>query len=281
MQFLCLIKVFSQELNFEDGLYIEKPIFKDSEFHNYTSDNNTFKLNKVFKYKYEYNSKDGKRFKLLFQRQLNHDNPLGLVSEISDRNSLINEIEIKVTDEREEFTNDSSYTQTVICYNYLNKKGLTSDTVWDASNFSKPGAKIPCNELTGVVDNSKNIFLHPPRQSTFKILELSPFPMYYLDESVKSWQWNVVIGSYYLDPRWISAKGKITAHYFYTRQSNEFLQTAFGQLECKVIQATGTSDEKELNTKLKSYFHPNYGFVRLEYVNVDGSKIILELIECK
>jgi len=278
---IIIIKSFSQELYFDDGLFLEKARYKDTTKHKYTLDNITYKLNSVFIYNYYYSDANGFKRKFLFNRIPNNDNPLALVPEESYRNDLIHEIRIEVSDDSRLYANDSDYTQTIICYRYLNKKGLTADTLWDISQFANPNFKVPCAENTGVIDNKKNIFLHPPRICTFRILEFSPFPLYYLDEKTKSWQWNVTIGGDYLDPRWINTQNKVHAHYKYKREPDEILLTAIGTLKYKVTSAVGTFDELELKTKLKSYFHPQYGFVRLEYSNINGSNLTFELIDKK
>jgi len=49
------------------------------------------------------------------------------------------------------------------------------------------------------------------------------------------------------------------------------------------VNAEGTIaiDNKILKTSLISYYHPKYGFIRIEYTNVDGTRLIFELIEVK
>lgn len=273
------IESFSQELYFDDGLYLEEARYNDTTKHKYSLDNLTYKLNSIFVYNYYYTDTNGIRRKFLFNRIPSKENPLALIPAESYRNDLINEIRIEVSDDYKRFTKDSSYTQTIICYRYLNKKGLTADTIWDISQFADPNYKVPCAENTGVIDNRKNIFLHPPRLCSFRILEFNPFPLYYLDEKVDNWQWNVTIGGDYLDPRWIKAKNQIHAHYKYKREADEILLSELGTIKCKVTSAIGTFDEENSKTSLKSYFHPKYGFVKLVYHNIDGSDLIFELIE--
>ncbi|MFP3577738.1 hypothetical protein, partial [Brevibacillus sp. SIMBA_040] len=53
------------------------------------------------------------------------------------------------------------------------------------------------------------------------------------------------------------------------------ISTKLGNLECFIINAKAKSRIGE--TELLSYFNPVFGFVRLEYKNIDGSKTILEL----
>ncbi|MBP6754945.1 MAG: hypothetical protein KA210_02265 [Bacteroidia bacterium] len=48
-----------------------------------------------------------------------------------------------------------------------------------------------------------------------------------------------------------------------------------GNLECYFVLATSKSRIGE--TELISYFNPKFGFVKLEYKNIDGTKTVLEL----
>ena len=55
------------------------------------------------------------------------------------------------------------------------------------------------------------------------------------------------------------------------------LETDMGDLDCFVIESSAESRIGE--TALTAYFHPEYGFVRLNYTNIDGSKTNLVLTE--
>ena len=54
------------------------------------------------------------------------------------------------------------------------------------------------------------------------------------------------------------------------------LATPLSSLPCYRVQATATS--KLSITTLESYFHPTYGFVRLNYRNIDRSRVQLEMV---
>jgi hypothetical protein len=64
---------------------------------------------------------------------------------------------------------------------------------------------------------------------------------------------------------------------------DEELYTPFGKIPCKVTKGSGTSESGNIlmKTYLKSYYNPKYGFVRLEYININGTQIIIQLIEIK
>jgi len=277
----------SQELEYDDGIYSEKRINSDSIKHKYTVDNVSYKLNRVFIFDYYYLDNTGKRKKFIATKDESlDDNPLNLADIKNLSEKIIDKLKIEVTDNISMFTQfDPDYTQTGISFYYLDQKGSSGDTMCDY--FRKKHGNLndtPCgDEITGVIDNKKNLWIHPPRSYTFKILELCPFPFQYLDESIKTWTWNLNVGGSYLDPRWINHSGSIEIKYQYTRSKDEVLQTAFGALPCKVTNSVASSEfgKSMMKTHLKSYYHPNYGFVKLEFNLINGAKLVMELIEVK
>jgi hypothetical protein len=224
-------QVVSQNLNLENGIYCEKPNYSDTIKHKYSWDNITYKINMVFIYDYYFIDNTGKKKKFLFTNKIDFDNnPLNLTNYDNPSDSAIDKIKIEVHDDTKMFSKiDSSYSQTVFGYSYLKKNGKTLDTVCEY--FKKKDSKhnFNCNEeSTGLIDNNKNLWIHPPRTYTFKILQLSPFPFYYLDETKKNWSWDLETGGSYLDPRWINYQGSIKIKFNYERQKDETLKTVRG-----------------------------------------------------
>jgi len=72
-----------------------------------------------------------------------------------------------------------------------------------------------------------------------------------------------------------SDEGKVAAQYSYEVVGTEILATPMGKLECTIID--GTARNRLGSARLRSHFHPKYGFVRLDYRNLDDSRILLEL----
>ena len=94
------------------------------------------------------------------------------------------------------------------------------------------------------------------------------------------WSWKLED----IDDRWSNARlvedsGKVAATYHYVVTEKTKRPTSFGPLNCFVI--LGMASNRVGQSQLRSYFHPKYGFVRLEYSNVDGSKLSLELMKLK
>lgn len=131
---------------------------------------------------------------------------------------------------------------------------------------------------TGVIENEANTWIHPPRQSYFRILELNPFPYIKAPYEIgTTWGWSLNIGSGWGDKRWKTWEGGITNAYTYEITGYQKIDTPLGSLECHVIDSKASSTIGE--TYLKAYFNETYGFVILDYTNIDGSKTKLELVE--
>lgn len=155
------------------------------------------------------------------------------------------------------------YNQTVIQYDYP----TTSGKIW-------------FNSVSGVVDNENNIWMHPPRDKYFRILELNPFPFIKAPYEIgNQWDWTLEIGSSWGDQRWKVWEGQIENRCDYSITEKKKITTKLGEIECFVIESTAKSRIGE--TMLISYFNPQFGFIKLDYTNIDGSKTILELVEYK
>jgi hypothetical protein len=267
-------QLLAQELLLDNGLYYEKPNHSDDSFDKYSKDNISYKSNTAFIYDYYYIDKLGAKRKFIKADNYTEDNPLNLTSYQNIGDSGIDKIKITVNDRLGlKFRTDSSYTQTFISFDYLDKMGNTQNA------FNGVG-----EEITGVIDNKKNLWIHPPRSYTFKILEFNPFPFYYIDETVKRWTWKLDVGGpHYLDSRWIDAKETVHISYLYTRAKDETLKTPLGEIVCKVTIGTASSESnnKLMKTHLKSYYNSNYGFVKLVYDNINGSQLVMDLIDIK
>ena len=69
--------------------------------------------------------------------------------------------------------------------------------------------------------------------------------------------------------------GLIENTYSYRVSANLYLKTPLGNLKCYVIDSRATSILG--TTKLTCYLNEVFGFVKLDYLNIDGSKLIFEL----
>lgn len=157
--------------------------------------------------------------------------------------------------------------------------GKTGQSILHRSFYNKFSKRLPVQEYTGLVENERNIWFHPPRTFLFEMLELNPFP--YIKFPIKKnrvWRWKLTIGSQWGDARWKEWEGAIVNHYKYRITNiNRPVTTALGTMNCTVVESRAKS--RIGTTQATFYFEEKLGFVKYEYVNIDGSSLTIELVE--
>lgn len=134
----------------------------------------------------------------------------------------------------------------------------------------------PTQEV-GAIENKEEFWLHPPRYGRYRILELNPFPHIKLPAvSGRTWEFEVYPPAMYADSAWATWQGVLHVKFHYKLGGSTQLATPLGSLPCYRVQATGTS--KLGITTSEACFHPAYGFVRLNYCNIDRSRTELEMV---
>ena len=170
--------------------------------------------------------------------------------------STIKEVNIKISGGVE---NNPNHNQTVALYEYIAN---------DQSN--------PFTSISGIIENEKNIWMHPPRDKFFNILQLNPYPFIQAPFEVgHTWEWSLQIGGIWGDKRWKTWEGIIENKCIYTITSKKKTKTAFGELDCYTIESNAISELGE--TKLTALFNTTYGFMELAYTNIDSSTTRLQL----
>jgi len=176
---------------------------------------------------------------------------------LSKNDTIINTktsfIKLNILGSTKPFSNfDSEYSQTVVQYLY-----------YDANN------KLMLSEKTGLIENDRNIWLHPPRSADAAILQLSAFP-YIKFQKAKKWNWKV-------EASFEEYKNVTLNHQYKLKKNSKYNTDEFGIITCDLIQATSTS---EIGTTYSSFlFNREFGFVLLEFFNIDGTKITLTLLK--
>ena len=132
---------------------------------------------------------------------------------------------------------------------------------------------------SGIVENERNLWMHPIRSCLFKVLELNPFPyIQYPIKKGKTWKWKLTIGSHWGDERWKTWTGSIVNKYKYKITDTDCeVVTPMGTLPCVKVEAVAKS--RIGKTNLTAYYNDIYGFVKMDNTNIDGSKIIINLVE--
>ena len=131
---------------------------------------------------------------------------------------------------------------------------------------------------SGIVENERNLWLHPIRDCLFKILEFNPFPyIQYPIKKGKTWKWLNTFGSHWGDERWKTWTGTIVNKYKYKITDTDCeVVTPMGTLSCVKVEAVAKS--RIGKTRLTAYYNDTYGFVKMDNTNIDGSRIEIMLV---
>ena len=263
----CQTKAKEKEKDYvlimEDGISVEKFDSTNVDQNRFTANNITFSEGAAFTYHFEHITSTGE--KLLFtwvENEMDVNLSWKFVPMDSADENTINRVKITVKAGLEPMIQYiPDYNQTIIQYDYLTETG-----------------NAPFTGSSGVIENENNIWMHPPREKYFRILELNPFPFIKAPYEIgNEWDWTLTIGSGWADERWKVWEGQIENLYKYKITDKKKIKTELGEIECFVIESTANSRIGE--TKLVSYFNTEYGFVKLDYTNIDGSKTNLELTD--
>ncbi len=249
----------------DKGIYVEVFDSTNVDENRFTANNFTFKDGSQFIYSYKHLSRDGKKYYFEEDSSINDSKYAWKFINIDSITShTIEKVKIIVKYGLQPFIQHiPEYNQTIIQFDYPTKEGLAS-----------------FNSISGVIENEKNIWMHPPRDKYFRILELNPFPFIKAPYEIgNQWNWSLKIGSSWGDKRWKIWEGTIENKYEYKITDKRIVDTILGEIECYEITSNATSNIGV--TELVALFNPKYGFVKLNYTNINGSKTILELIEFK
>ena len=260
----CSVQTNLQKYVIDDvGISVEKADSAKPYDKVYNINNIIYTIGKKFTYSYFYQNTKGEKFLIKGKEVLQ---PKGksiydweFVNLEKQDNESVSYLILKPSSGNpfEKYVPD--YNQTVIGYDYLMNNGQSLTM-----------------ELTGAIENKINVWIHPPRDKFFAILELNPFP--YIKAPFKigtKWNWKLDIGDRWSDKRWLEWKGSIENNYDYEIKGKKNISTKLGNLKCYIVYAKAKSIIGE--TELISYFNPKYGFVKLEYKNIDGTKTVFEL----
>ncbi len=238
----------------DDGILVEQFDSTLVDENKYNHNNTIYKVGNSFTYSFEHITKDG-------EKRYFNVNEDGETWEFADAkhadSATIQSINISVGNGNPIAKYYPDFNQTTLKY----KMG-------QANSYS----------MSGAIENEANVWIHPIRENYFKILELNPFP--YIKAPYKignEWTWQLKIGSQWADERWKTWEGNIENQYEYRITGETTLKTELGTIDCLVVESTATSRLGE--TGLTAYFNPKYGFVKLDYTNIDGSKTNLEMTE--
>jgi hypothetical protein len=166
--------------------------------------------------------------------------------------------------------------QTGIRYKYMDGNGkkieYESKTVTDTSGTTTIISGIKAEEQTGIIENSKKIWLHPPRATAnFRFTELTAFPEIQ-KPFIKGKKWKGLLS---IGKGWGKWEGFEVKNYYEIVGQKDVSTSLMNFTGC--WQVDTKAESKEGIYKTTYYFHPKYGFVLWEYTNPDSTKVILDL----
>lgn len=258
----CQAQRSAQQFTLDDlAITVEKFDSLNKDQNRYNLDNEIYKVGKKFTFTYAYRDKAGRNMLMNKADTVSQNGMAWKLVPAEQRNDKsVSQIILSVVPGLMPFIQIfPDYNQTVIMYDF--KLG-------DGSSWN--------NEMTGVIENQKNLWLHPPRTGLFSVLELNPFP--YVKQPLKvgaEWTWQLAFGEQWADKRWLVWKGKNENAIRYKVTEKSLITSKLGTLTCYVVESEAASALG--STKLVAYYNTKLGFVRLAYTNIDQSSLTLEL----
>lgn len=127
-------------------------------------------------------------------------------------------------------------------------------------------------ERTGLIENDKNLWMHPPRNEypSFRKLQLNAFPfiVYPLKKTSWSWELGVSYGEFVRN----------NVRHDYKNIGKEIIYFKNQKIECWKIIANSHSNEG-VSTSSIFFFNEKYGFVKMIFNTYDNQEYILELFD--
>jgi len=172
---------------------------------------------------------------------------------------------------------DKDQTAFEIRYNYTPEDSLTFLSYLNpqSKKKKKPQRYIWDESVTtGAKENEQQVWIHPIRNNQYNYTEVAPYPDVRLDSLEAGGEWNSTL---LIMMGWGAFKGKVESHYQVVKQEHR----QYGSLSldsCWLVHAVG-KHSKLADSYLDFYFHPEYGFVEMNYRFYDGTKISFVLEE--
>lgn len=224
-------------------------------------DNIIFRTGSIHKYSVQYfDSLKNEKIILLDDMHFGESESYPIANQ-GDTTAITNGIkylEMRVEDSRAD--NVTNEYQTTIEYVFFNFE-------------SKP---LLFTSRTGVVDNERNIWLHPPRIGPLKILNLSAFPFVKFPIIVgDTWSYDMTIGKNWshkdFGGLWKTGTDKFIHQYKVIGESS--LVTNGHSHSCFKISSITKSKIGESSCTF--YFSNEYGFLRMSFFSLNGCEIRL------
>ena len=144
------------------------------------------------------------------------------------------------------------------------------------NKFSKKGNPF----YTGVIENNSRVWIHPPRSDLFTILEYSPFPEVRIPLKIGlRWQFKNSMGRFWENKLFdIKSNDILIYKYVIEDVKHHICDLESFPIQCYSIKAESVNI-KFAQTKFSGLYNDKYGFIDMEFQNIDGSTILLKLIK--
>ncbi|MFK7953887.1 MAG: hypothetical protein AB8B73_13660 [Ekhidna sp.] len=127
-------------------------------------------------------------------------------------------------------------------------------------------------EVTGIIENENNVWMHPFRSNQFNFTEVATFPEVRTPLHVgKKWSTTLSIHEGWGD--WTNS----TLNNFYEVQSYEAIDLSYGELDAWHINSY--TEASFGSSSHHFWFHPEFGFVKMVIHNYAGQTLQIELMD--
>jgi len=134
-----------------------------------------------------------------------------------------------------------------------------------------------CIDTTGIIENSKEVWIHPFRNNEFYKTEIAAFPTVVLPLSDTTLQ-SMNGGSTHIMGNWGLYNNTETKQSFeYINKELKFYSD-IGEIECHKIIGIG-DNSRYGKSMLEFYFNEDYGFTEMNYLTYDGDSILFKIIK--
>ncbi|KAA3644371.1 MAG: hypothetical protein DWP98_12340 [Bacteroidetes bacterium] len=235
----------------DDGI-CEEYAFSDSTFiSDFSEDNLIYKDSLLFEFKY-YFEKNGMKYFIKNESE-------GLASTNDTSYDVITKVAFMCNEKEGENMRMvlPNYRQSGLEYEYFNEKYNSLNPKYSS----------------GLIDNCKNIWLHPFRKPIyFSILNLNPYPFVKLPVTVgDKYAWNLDVGGApYTNELWLEWEGVTTRKFDYKVINKITKWYAFSQ-KIPVYYIKATANSAIGFSSAEFWYSETFGFVEMKYLNIDNS----------
>lgn len=131
---------------------------------------------------------------------------------------------------------------------------------------------------TGIIENNERIWMHPPRNGVFSVLEYSPFPEIRFPANLKrKWSMSLALGKHWENKEYGIAADD-TLRYTYEVKDKKLVAPIFSSNKIECFQIYAESTNLKCTTSFTGFFDSKFGFIQMIFRNIDNTIIELDLM---